>query len=182
MVMAGGATMAVPNWIIAVSWTSCARNAFISISMPGNGLGWVARNLCHHLQPFEYVSGVTVMKAREAALKLKKFDAEEKARKVDDLEQMIRDFEQMAGDLDIQIQAEEDRTGIRDRNHFAYSTFARSAVQRRQNLQTSIDDLRARLDAAVAERDEALSEIEDADLAQPRTPSSSLRSTSAYVR
>ena len=127
-------------------------------------------------------SGVAIMKAREAALKLKKFDAEEKARKVADLEQMIRDFEQMAGDLDIQIQAEEDRTGIRDRNHFAYSTFARSAVQRRENLQASIDDLRVRLGEAVAERDEALSEIEDSDLAQRTAAPASHRPTSAYAR
>ena len=45
------------------------------------------------------------MKAREAAMKLKKFDAEEKQRKVVDLEAMIHDFEQMAEDLERQVQA-----------------------------------------------------------------------------
>lgn len=108
------------------------------------------------------------MKAREAALKLKKFDADEKQRKVDDLELMIRDFEQMSEDLDRQVQAEEDRTGIRDKSHFAYSTFARSASQRRENLLTSIHDLQERLNAAVAERDEALAELEDSDISQRR--------------
>jgi flagellar FliJ protein len=108
------------------------------------------------------------MKAREAAVKLKKFDAEEKQRKVDDLEMMIRDFQQMSDDLERQVQAEEDRTGIRDKSHFAYSTFARSAAQRRENLLASVADLEERLSAAVAERDEALSELEDTDIAQRR--------------
>ena len=51
------------------------------------------------------------MKARESALRLKRFEADEKARKVADLEHMIREFENMAADLDRQIKAEEDRTG-----------------------------------------------------------------------
>ena len=98
------------------------------------------------------------MKARETTLKLKRFEADEKARKVRDLEQMIREFEQMATDLDRQIKAEEDRTGVRDQGHFAYSTFAKSANQRRQNLLTSIESLRARHEAAVKDRDDAEAE------------------------
>ena len=74
------------------------------------------------------------MKARESALKLKRFEADEKGRKVQELEHMIREFETMASDLDRQIQAEEDRTGVKDQTHFAYSTFAKSAAQRRNNL------------------------------------------------
>ena len=80
------------------------------------------------------------MKARETALKLKRFEADEKARKVADLEHMIREFETIAADLDRQIQAEEDRTGVKDPAHFAYSTFAKSASQRRDNLRASVAD------------------------------------------
>ncbi len=58
------------------------------------------------------------MKARETALKLKRFETDEKARKVADLEHMIREFETIASDLDRQIQAEEDRTGIKDHQAF----------------------------------------------------------------
>ncbi|MEO1651141.1 MAG: flagellar export protein FliJ [Pseudomonadota bacterium] len=105
------------------------------------------------------------MRAREAALKLKRFDAQEKNRKVEDLEMMIRDFEVMAEDLQRQIQAEEDRTGVRDAQHFAYSTFARSAAQRREKLQASVAELQERLAFAVADRDEALAELTDADAA-----------------
>jgi len=95
------------------------------------------------------------MKARETALRLKRFEADEKARKAADLEHMIREFETIASDLDRQIQAEEDRSGVRDPSHFAYSTFAKSASLRRDNLRASIAGLREKLEAAQKERDEA---------------------------
>lgn len=103
------------------------------------------------------------MKSRETAMRLKRFEADEKSRNVLDLEAMIRDFEAMAHDLQRQIQAEEDRTGVKDPAHFSYSTFAKSAGQRLSNLETSISGLREKLDAAVKDRDDAL---EQADKAQ----------------
>lgn len=96
------------------------------------------------------------MKARENALRIRRHVVDEKNRKVEDLERMIREFDVMAADLDRQIQAEEDRTGIRDRSHFSYSTFAKSAAQRRDNLRTSNDAMREQLAAAIRERDEAM--------------------------
>lgn len=99
------------------------------------------------------------MKSPEAAVRALRFEADEKSRRVSDLEQMIREFEQVASDLDRQIQAEEDRTGIRDTSHFAYSTFARSAAQRRENLLNSARGLKERLEAAIRERDEALEQM-----------------------
>lgn len=109
------------------------------------------------------------MKARESALRLKRFEADEKARKVADLEHMIREFENMAVDLDRQIRAEEDRTGVKDPAHFSYSTFAKSASQRRDNLRTSVDGLRQKLEAAQRERDEALEQVSRADTPIART-------------
>ena len=108
------------------------------------------------------------MKARESALRLKRFEADEKARKVADLEHMIREFENRAADLDRQIKAEEDRTGIKDPAHFAYSTFAKSASQRRDNLRTSADGLKAKLEGAQRERDEALEQVSRADTPETR--------------
>jgi len=108
------------------------------------------------------------MKARESALRLKRFEADEKARKVADLEHMIREFENMAADLDRQIRAEEDRTGIKDPAHFAYSTFAKSASLRRDNLRTSADGLKAKLEGAQRERDEALEQAARADTPENR--------------
>ncbi len=108
------------------------------------------------------------MKARESALRAKRFEADEKKRKVTDLEQMIHEFERMAYDLELQVKAEEERTGVRDTQHFAYSTFARSAEQRRQNLLASVSELQEKLDAAVAERDDAVAELDEADAVQSR--------------
>ena len=78
------------------------------------------------------------MKAREAVLRLKRFEAEEKARKVTELEHMIHEFEVMAGELERQVHAEEDRTGISDKNHFAYSTFARETLNNSRSVAHSM--------------------------------------------
>lgn len=132
----------------------------------------VARNLCclrHRLASAgSNMSGVSNMKARESALRVKRFEAQEMARKVADLEYMIREFEQMALDLERQIQTEEERTGIKDPAHFAYSTFAKSAGQRRDNLKASIADLQVKLERAVSERDEAQAELARSQPAEPR--------------
>jgi flagellar FliJ protein len=108
------------------------------------------------------------MKSRDSALKLKRFEADEKRRKVADIEAMIHEFEQMAVDLERQITSEEERTGIRNEAHFAYSTFARAAAQRRDNLRASVADLREKLEHAVAVRDEAVAELEVAATADER--------------
>ena len=105
------------------------------------------------------VLGYRVMKARDSALRAKRFEASEKARKVGSLETMIREFEMMVSDLGRQIAAEEERTGVRDPSHFNYSTFAKSAVQRRANLVTSMTDLKAKLDAARRDHEDAASEL-----------------------
>jgi flagellar protein FliJ len=99
------------------------------------------------------------MKSRDSAVRMKRFEAAERARKVADLETMVRDFETMILDLDRQIASEEERTGVRDRAHFAYSTFAQAAVQRRDNLTTSVSDLKAQLDVARRIHDDVQEEL-----------------------
>jgi hypothetical protein len=96
------------------------------------------------------------MKPRDSTVRTKRFEVAEKARKVASLENTIRDFENLASDLARQIANEEDRTGIRDQAHFAYSTFAKAAAQRRANLLTSIEDLKVKLEAARRDHEEAL--------------------------
>ena len=108
------------------------------------------------------------MKPRDAALKAKRFDAAEKARKVASLESMIRDFEVMAADLSRQIAAEEERTGVKDPGHFAYSTFAKAAAQRRGNLMTSVADLKVKLDAAKRDHEDAALELSKLEPSEDR--------------
>jgi hypothetical protein len=74
----------------------------------------------------------------------------------------------MAADLARQIAAEEERIGIKDPAHFSYSTFAKAAAQRRDNLMTSIADLRAKLDAAKRDHEEAASELSKLEPAEDR--------------
>ncbi len=107
------------------------------------------------------------MKSRDSALRLKRFEVAEKARKASDIESIIRDFDTITSDLDRQIMAEEERTGVKDVNHFAYSTFAKSAHQRRENLQTSVHDLKTKLDAARQEHEAALSDLQALEAAEP---------------
>jgi flagellar FliJ protein len=99
------------------------------------------------------------MKTRDAVLRVKRFELTEKARKVASMETMVSDFEHMANDLMRQISAEEERTGIKDCAHFAYSTFAKAARLRRSNLLESVADLKLKLDAAKREHEEVASEL-----------------------
>lgn len=108
------------------------------------------------------------MKPRDSALKAKRFEAAEKARKVASLESMIRDFEMMALDLSRQIAAEEERTGVKDPAHFAYSTFAKAAAQRRGNLLTSVADLKVKLDAARRDHEDIASELKKLEPTEDR--------------
>src|SRR6478735_6092495 len=70
------------------------------------------------------------MKSRETLLRLKRFQVDEKRRRVSQIEMMIADFHRMASDLDREIQAEESRAGIADPAHFAYPTYAKAALGR----------------------------------------------------
>ena len=99
------------------------------------------------------------MKSRERNIRSKRFQIEDRQRHVGQIESMIEEFGRMIGDLDHEIAAEHRRTGIEDENHFAYSTFARAAGQRRENLKTSVADLQSQLDTAAAALDLAQAEL-----------------------
>ncbi len=108
------------------------------------------------------------MKSRDALIRLRRFEVDEKRRKVADIEAMINDFNQMAADLDRQIAIEQERAGVSDVNHYAYPTFAKAAIQRRNNLQNSIGDLETKLASARAEFDEADEELRKIELLEAR--------------
>jgi len=91
------------------------------------------------------------MKSRDAVIRLKRFEVDEKRRKVAEIEMMIGDFNHMAGDLDRQIAIEQERSGVSDANHYAYPTFAKAAIQRRNNLQAKLESARGQLAEALEE-------------------------------
>jgi flagellar protein FliJ len=108
------------------------------------------------------------MKSRETLIRLKKFQVDEKRRKVAQIESMIAEFERMANDLEREIKAEQERAGIHDPGHFAYPTYAKAAMQRRENLQRSADDLKIQLDSATNALAEAFEEMKKVELLDER--------------
>jgi flagellar protein FliJ len=108
------------------------------------------------------------MKSRETLIRLKKFQVDERRRKVAQIEGMIAEFERMANDLEREIKAEQDRAGIHDPGHFAYPTYAKAAMQRRENLQRSADDLKVQLESATDALAEAFEEMKKVELLDER--------------
>jgi flagellar export protein FliJ len=99
------------------------------------------------------------MKSRDTLIRLKRFQAEEKRRRVIQLQTMIAEFTRMTSDLDREISNEEQRANISDPQHFAYPTYARAARARRDNLAQSLDGLRAQLEEAEAQFQDANEEL-----------------------
>lgn len=108
------------------------------------------------------------MKSRETLIRLRKFQVDEKRRRVAQIEAMVAEFERMAADLDREIHTEQDRAGIHDPAHFAYPTYAKAAMQRRENLKRSADELKVQLDEAKAALGEALEELKKVELLDER--------------
>src|ERR1700709_2093924 len=86
------------------------------------------------------------MKSRETLIRLKKFQVDERRRKVAQIEGMIAEFERLGGDLDRGIRTEQEPPGIHDPGHYAYPTYAKAALTRRENLKRSADELRVQLE------------------------------------
>ena len=104
------------------------------------------------------------MKSRETIIRLKKFQVDEKRRKVAQIEAMIAEFERIATELDREIKLEQDRAGIHDPAHFAYPTYAKAAMTRRENLMRSTGELRTQLEEAQAALGEAFEELKKVEM------------------
>jgi flagellar protein FliJ len=99
------------------------------------------------------------MKSRDTLIRLKRFQVEEKRRRVRQIELMMAEFTRMMTDLDREIGIEEKRAGIADPNHFAYPTYARAAMTRRDNLKSSNAELSEQLAEAKAAQEDAQAEL-----------------------
>jgi flagellar protein FliJ len=96
--------------------------------------------------------GSTMREGRLMLLRLKQFRTIQ-SDKVELLGRMMIEFKKMAAYLAEQVAAEEERTGNKDIEHFAYSTTAKAAALRRRNLMNSVSDIKSRLDLAKRELD-----------------------------
>jgi hypothetical protein len=108
------------------------------------------------------------MKSRENLVRLKRFQVNEKRRQITQLDMMIAEFDRMANELDMQIAAEEKKSGITDINHFAYPTFAKAARLRRDNLKNSQSDLLQQKKLAETLLAEAEAELSKAEALESR--------------
>jgi flagellar export protein FliJ len=104
------------------------------------------------------------MKSHHTLVRLKRFQLAEKRRRVAQIETMIADFQRMAGELEREIAAEQQRAGIHDPTHFAYPTYAKAAIARRDNLKRSAGELTMQLQEAKTALQEAFEEIERTEL------------------
>ena len=118
------------------------------------------------------------MKARETLIRLKKFQVDERRRRVAQIETMISEFERVSSNLERDVKIEQDRSGIHDPGHFAYPTYAKAAIQRRDNLKRSAHDLKIQLKDAKASLSEAFEEMKKLELLFERD-SSGLKKMSA---
>ena len=103
------------------------------------------------------------MKSRDTLIRLKRFQADDKRRRVAQIETMIAEFTRMTAELDREIAIEERRAGISDPTHFAYPTYARAAIARRDNLKRSAGELNDQLNDAKGLLLEAQEELKKAE-------------------
>jgi flagellar protein FliJ len=108
------------------------------------------------------------MKSRETLIRLKKFQVDEKRRRVAQIEGMIAEFERIGSELEREIRAEQERAGIHDPAHFAYPTYAKAAMGRRDNLKRSADELKGQLEEARLALAEAFEELKKVELLDER--------------
>lgn len=108
------------------------------------------------------------MKSRDTLVRLKRFQVEDKRRRLAQIEMMIAEFNRMAGELDREIAAEEQKSGVKDTTHYAYSTYARAARGRRDNLLHSADELKGQLEEARLLFDQANDELAKAQVLENR--------------
>jgi hypothetical protein len=85
------------------------------------------------------------MRSRATFIRRREFQVDDRRQRVALMERMIADFDCMAADLDREILIEQERARIHDPAHFAYPTYAKAAILRRDNLKRSADELRAQL-------------------------------------
>lgn len=108
------------------------------------------------------------MKSRETLIRLKRFQIDEKRRRVAQIEAMIAEFERMSVDLEREILSEQEKSGIHDPGHYAYPTYAKAAMTRRENLKRSTAELLLQLDGAKEALGAAFEDLKKIELLDER--------------
>ena len=111
------------------------------------------------------------MKSRENLVRLKRFQVNEKRRQIMQLDMMIAEFDRMANELELQIAAEEKKSGISDVNHFAYPDLRQGGPRPpRQSQELAIRPRATEktAESLLAEAEAELSKAEMLEIARPQ--------------
>jgi len=97
----------------------------------------------------------------QALIRLKELKLDMVRRHVAQIEAMITDLDSMVTTLENEIEAEQNRTGIRDPAHFAYSILAKATIVRRDNLKRTVIGLKDDLNVATFKVTEVSRDCQD---------------------
>ena len=97
----------------------------------------------------------------QALIRLKELQIDMARRQVAQIEAMITDLDCMVTTLENEIEAEQNRTGIHDPAHFAYSILAKATIVRRDNLKRTVIGLKDDLSVATVKVAEVSRDCQD---------------------
>ena len=105
------------------------------------------------------------MKSRESLIRLHRFKVDEIRRRLKLLDDMRADLAKKMSDLELMMQEEQRRAAHSDLGRLAYPSFARSVVQRRENIQRSIDEIEKQATTVTEELQAAYRELKKYEIA-----------------
>lgn len=105
------------------------------------------------------------MKSRESLIRLHRFKVDEIRRRLKLLDDMRADLAKKMSDLEVMMQEEQRRAAHSDLGRLAYPSFARSVVQRRENIQRSIDEVEKQASTVTEELQSAFRELKKYEIA-----------------
>ena len=111
------------------------------------------------------------MRSRESLLRLNRFRVEDCRRQVSDMDLMILDLMRKHDDLDNHVKFEEQRTGVSDPNNVNYSMAAKSVRGRRDNILSTVAELRDQHESMIERMKEAEADLRKIEmLVEKETP------------
>ena len=104
------------------------------------------------------------MRSRESLLRLNRFRVEDCRRQVSDMDLMISDLMRKHDDLDNHVKFEEQRTGVSDPSNVNYSMAAKSVRGRRDNILSTVAELRDQHELMIERMKEAEADLRKVEM------------------
>ena len=104
------------------------------------------------------------MRSRDSLLRLNRFKVEDCRRQVSDMDMMISDLMRKHDDLDAHVKFEEQRTGVSDPANVNYSMAAKSVRGRRDNILSTVAELRDQHEAMIERLKDAEADLRKVEM------------------